>query len=85
MQFEGVLIKTNSQEVGQAHMHVQSTSRPITQTFRGNRVIEISKQKTGRTKNWEKGNKQMDGEGMQVSCTLHLKGSKRYGLLVKSN
>ena len=48
MQFEGVLIKTNSQEVGQAHMHVQSTSRSITQTFRGNRVIQISKQKTGK-------------------------------------
>ena len=23
----------------------------------------------------------MDGEGMQVSCTLHLKGSKRYRLI----
>ena len=23
------------------------------------------------------GNKQVDGEGMQVSCTLHFKGSKR--------
>ena len=48
MQFEGVLIKTNSQEVGQAHMHVQSTSCSITRTFRGNRVIQISKQKTGK-------------------------------------
>ena len=80
MQFEGVLIKTNSQEVGQAHMHVQSTSRPITQTFSWKLSYPDFK-----AKNWEKGNKQMDGEGMQVSCTLHLKGSKRYGLLVKSN
>ena len=23
------------------------------------------------------GNKQVDGEGIQVSCTLHFKGSKR--------
>ena len=29
MQFEGVLIKTNFQEVGQAQMYVQWTSCPI--------------------------------------------------------
>ena len=27
------------------------------------------------------GNKQMDGEGMQVSCTLHFKCNKRYRLI----
>ena len=27
-----------------------------------------------------KGNKQTDEEGMQVSCTLHFMGSKRYKL-----
>jgi len=44
MQFEGMLIKTNSQEVGQAHMYVQSTSCPITRSFRGNRKkFELSR------------------------------------------
>ena len=44
MQFEGVLIKTNFQEVGQAQMYVQWTSCPITRTFRGNRKkFELSR------------------------------------------
>lgn len=40
----------------------------------GVRVIESSKQIINR-------NKEMDEEGMQISCTLYIKGSERYGLI----
>lgn len=40
----------------------------------GVRVIESSRQIINR-------NKEMDEEGMQISCTIYIKGSERYGLV----
>ena len=64
-------------------MHIQSTPD---NSIQGNwKKFELSvvwvigslKQITGN----KKINKQIDGKGLQVSCTLHMKGSKRYRLI----
>ena len=64
-------------------MHIQSTPDNL---ISGNwkkfklsevRVIGSLKQITGN----KKINKQIDGKGMQVSCALHINGSKRYRLI----
>ena len=76
--FRGVSCKMLSvmayQQSTSDNSNLLGKSKKVRVTRPGVRVIGSSKRVTGNRKILQ----EMDGEEMQVSCTLHFKGNKRY-------